>query len=89
MQHWAVSLGSPLIRSLIPQMQDKKVALFPVAKRLTSYLKYSLFPTQKLPPDWPLLSERLLYKLKSAGLSLPLEWLSWATPPLDTQKPPF
>ena len=54
MQHWAVSLGSPLIPLLIPQTWDKKVALFPVVKRLTSYLKCSLFPTQKLPPDWPL-----------------------------------
>ena len=75
MQHWPVSLGSPLIRLLIPQTWDKKVALFPVVKRLTSYLKCSLFPTQKLPPDWPLLSERLLYKLKSAVLFLPLVWL--------------
>lgn len=51
-------------------MQDKKVALFPVAKSFTSPPQYSLFPTQKLPQTWPLLSGRLLAKLKSAGLSL-------------------
>lgn len=72
MQHWA-GFGSLLIRSLIPQMQDKKVALFPVAKRLTSYPQVLSFSHPE-GSDWPL-SGRLLYKLKSAGLFLPLEWL--------------